>query len=479
MKKILPLALALISINGYSKNAEKRPNVLMIAVDDLRPEMGCYGVKQMKTPNLDKLAGKGVVFNNSFCSVPVCGASRASLLTGVRATPTRFIVAKTSIEKDLPGHLSLPRYLKQNGYTTISLGKVYHVASDDATGWSVKPQSVQTKGWLSDYLNEESVRGIINSDKKANTVADEDEQGGKRGPAFEIGNVKDDYQYRDGQLALKAIETLDTLKKSDKPFFLAVGFLKPHLPFNAPKKYYDMYTDDEIKLATNSLLPKNAPDQAFMNMGELRQYAGVPKDRIIPDEYGLKLKHSYYACVSYVDAMIGEVINKLEKDGMLDNTIIILWGDHGWNLGEHKIWGKHNLFETALRAPLIISAPGLSKNQHSNSLAEFIDIYPTLADLCGLGIPKHCQGKSLVPILKDVNKEVKDEVFCRWKSGEGIHTHKYAYSEWSDKNNKIEARMLYDLTKDPNETVNISESPEYSKIADMLSAKIKENIATR
>lgn len=473
MKKIkihqISLVLLLIFCTStFAQEKHQKPNVLMIIVDDLRPELNCYGQSHIKSPNIDNIASNGLVFSNSFCNVPVCGASRASLLTGVRPTATRFVNYLSSADIDLPGHLSLPRYLKQNGYTTISIGKVYHNENDDIDGWSEKPMPMK-EGVT--YINPESI-----AQKKVALKGTR-----KVGPAWESGNTEDDEVYRDGKIAQKAIEKLEILKDSESPFFLAVGFIKPHLPFCAPKKYYDLYDRDEIELADNYFFPENAPQKAFINSGELRsRYTGVPEERLLPEAYALGLKHAYFACVSYTDAMIGKVMDKLKVEGLDKNTIVVLWGDHGWNLGEHTIWGKHNNFEDALRAPIIVSAPGYPKDIKSNSLVEFVDVYPSIAEYCGLEIPVHCQGKSFLPIMKNPEENIKDEVFCRWKPSEGIHTMKYAYTEWRDKETgELQANMLYDLLKDPEENINVADDPNYMEVVEELSQKIKANMATR
>lgn len=472
MKKIITLLLTFLSFSIYAQKATKRPNILFIIVDDLRQELNCYGKSQIISPNIDRLAKRGVLFTNSYCNAPVCGASRASFLTGVRPSKNRFLIANTWADKDLPGHLSLPRYFKQNGYTTLSLGKVYHFPQDDINAWSVPPSQ---KLWpsYSNYVNKDDIELA----KKA----ENDDVEGQRGPAFEIGEEPNEYLYKDGWLAKNTVDVLDTLKHKNEPFFLAVGFSKPHLPFVAPKKYFDLYKRENIKLASNQFVPKDAPEQAIVNSGELRQqYTGVPKDRILPDDYAISLRHAYYASISFVDAMIGEVLNKLDETGMADNTIVVLLGDHGWNLGEHTIWGKHNTFETALRAPLIISAPALSKNIKSSSIAEFVDVYPTLVELSGLNIPNHCQGTSLVPILKNPKAITKDGMFAFWRGAECVHTKKYAYTEWYDPKTKaVSQKMLYDLEADPNENTNVAYQPQYQKVVEELSQKIKASVANR
>ncbi|HUV63312.1 MAG TPA: sulfatase-like hydrolase/transferase, partial [Sedimentisphaerales bacterium] len=267
----------------------KRPNVLFIAVDDLRPQLGCYGHKQMLSPKIDRLASQGVTFLRSYCQVPVCGASRASLLTGVRPTKDRFLGFDTWAEKDLPGALSVAKHFRSNGYHTISNGKVFHHAPDCKDGWSEEPW--RPKGEWRNYLREENIK-LAQSNP------------GQAGPAYEAADVPDN-AYFDGMIADKGISDLRRLKNMDEPFFLALGFLKPHLPFNAPKKYWDMYKREEIDLADNPFRPKGAPDAALHTWGELRAYHGLPKKGPLPDEMARTLVHGYYACVSYTDAQIG------------------------------------------------------------------------------------------------------------------------------------------------------------------------------
>ncbi|MBK0383699.1 sulfatase [Pedobacter sp. SD-b] len=464
--------IILMSLTSIAQHLPKKPNVLFIVIDDLRPELICYNKNQIKSPNIDNLAQNGLTFSNSYCNVPVCGASRASFLTGVRPARNRFLVADTRADIDLPGNLSLPMYLKQNGYTTLSLGKVFHNPDDDLSSWSEKPLIIEGASHTN-YVNKADILFA----KKA----EEDGNNGKRGPAFELGEETNPTMYPDGKIAQMAVGKLDSLKNANKPFFLAVGFHKPHLPFVAPKKYFDLYKLEDLKVASNQFVPKNAPSQAISASGELRtHYTGVPTDRILPDDYAISLRQAYYASISFVDEMVGQVLDKLKTTGINENTIVVLIGDHGYNLGEHAMWGKHNTFETALRAPLIISAPGLSEGKKTVSLAEFVDIYPTITELCGFKIPSHCQGQSLVPILKNPETKVKDEIYALWRGAECVHTIDFAYTEWRDpKKNHITESMLYDLKKDPNENVSVAKDLKYKPVIQRLSKKIEENVKRR
>jgi len=436
----------------------KKRNVLFIAVDDLRPQLGCYGHKQMLSDNIDGLAADGVIFLRSYCQVPVCGASRASLLTGVRPTRDRFISYNVWAEKDLPGALSLGKHFKNNGYHTISNGKVFHHANDCKDSWSENPW--RPRGPWMNYLLEENKKLVR-------------EGSDGRGPAFESADVPDN-AYFDGMIADKAISDLGRLADIDKPFFLALGFFKPHLPFNAPKKYWDLYNREEIDLADNPFRPKGAPDAALHNWGELRSYAGIPGKGPLSDELARTLIHGYYACVSYTDAQIGRVLAELERLGLRDNTVVLLWGDHGWNLGEHGLWCKHCNFETSLHSPLIVTAPGIKGGTRTNALTEYLDIYPSLCQLCDLSLPAHLQGKSFVPLMKEPNRPWKKAVFSRYYNGDSVKTDRYRYTEWRKKDGQVYARMLYDHSVDWVENVNISERPENKELVEKLSEMLQE-----
>ncbi|UCG50356.1 MAG: sulfatase-like hydrolase/transferase [Phycisphaerales bacterium] len=434
----------------------KRPNVLFIAVDDLRPQLGCYGHKRMISPNIDRLASDGVTFLRSYCQVPVCGASRASLMTGIRPTRERFLSYDVWAEKEAPGILPISGHFKKNGYHTISNGKIFHHRGDWSGGWS--EEAWRPGGPWRNYQLAENKELDAKGPRRA-------------GPAYECAQVGDE-AYFDGMIAAKAISDLRRLKNMDKPFFLALGFLKPHLPFNAPKKYWDMYKREEIDLADNPFRPKGAPDAALHNWGELRAYHGIPRKGPLEDDAARTLIHGYYACVSYTDAQIGRVLAELERLGMRGDTIVVLWGDHGWNLGEHGLWCKHCNFETSLHSPLIVAAPGYKGGTKSKALTEYLDIYPSLCEMCGLPMPGHPEGKSFVPLLRHVELPWKEAVFSRYFNGDSVKTDRYRYTEWRRGGGGAYARMLYDHSVDRGENVNISEEPENKKVVDELSAML-------
>lgn len=463
------------------KQEHQKPNVLFIAVDDLRLQANLFGHKQMKTPNIDRLGSEGVVFDRAYCSVPVCGASRASLLSGVRPTATRFVNYYTRKDTDFPDQPSLPKYFKDNGYTTISNGKIYHHVTDDSLAWSEEPYIPKPGlGWQA-YLSEESIKIVEKNyavqEAKRKELSEKYTDAANRmikGPAWECMDVEDN-AYPDGMLADKSIADLQRLTKQGDPFFLAVGFWKPHLPFNAPKKYWDQYDEKDIVLADNPYKPKNAPEAAMHPWGELRgMYDNMPQEGNLPDSTARKLIHGYYACVSYSDAQIGKLLNELDRLGIADNTIVVLWGDHGWHLGEHTLWCKHSNFDRVMNAPLIVRAPGKEKGKISTSITEFIDIYPSLCDLSNLPTPAHLDGTSFVPVLENPTMNVKDAAFVKYHGAETVVTERYNYTEFLDKKGMVRSNMLYDLQEDPKENENISQNEENKELVEKLSQRLSE-----
>ncbi|NQU53989.1 MAG: sulfatase [Bacteroidetes bacterium] len=465
---ILLFSLFIATFSLTAQN--KKPNVLFIAVDDLRPELGCYGQSHIKSPNIDKLAESGLTFNRAYCNIPVCGASRASILSGIRPNRNRFLNFSCWQDQDVSGIVSLPMHFKNNGYKTVSLGKIYHHPTDGQGSWSEKPwlPTGDWQGWQA-YVLPESHKQI---EPRPNG-------NGINGPSFESPDAPD-HIYPDGMIAEEAIRQIQDFKSTEEPFFLAVGFMKPHLPFNAPKKYWDMYDFDEIELPENMQKPEKAPEVCMHNFGELRNYTDVPDKGPMEEDFMRKLIHGYYACVSYTDAQIGKVLNELEKQGLAENTIVILWGDHGWHLGEHNLWCKHCNFEKVLHTPLILKAPGKIKNIQTNALVEYVDVYPSLCELAGLEKPFHLQGKSFVTLAEDPNQPWKEEVYCRWIKGETMVTMSHTYTEWlNDKTGETTDRMLYNLNEDPEETINISEKKENRKLVEELSKKLRKHINNR
>ena len=458
--RLAALFAALLSASAAAADPP-RYNVLFIAVDDLRPELGCYGVAGVKSPNIDALAARGTAFTRAYCQQAVCNPSRVAVLTGRRPENTGVLDLPTHFRDKVPDAVALPQHFKANGYFTQSFGKIFHVGHgnrDDAQSWSA---------------------GVTPPNPAPKSGAERQAQRAAR-PAYAAPDVVDDAE-PDGKTAARAVETLKEIK--DKPFFLAVGFLKPHLPFVAPKKYWDLYDPAAIPLAPNQSLPAGAPAYASNNAGELRTYKGMPKDGPIPEAEQRKLKHGYYACVSYMDAQVGKVLAALDELGLRDKTVVVLWGDHGWQLGEHGTWAKHTAWEDATRAPLIVSVPGQkAAGRKSDALVEFVDIFPTLADVCSLPAVAGVEGTSARPLLDDPGRAWKSAAFSVWPKaipgkgpglGRAIRTDRYRLVEWkADKGGEVDAYELYDHATDPGENVNLAGRPEYKATAERLAGQL-------
>ena len=534
MNKLIAAALiCILSIAPTIAQEKSKPNVLFIAVDDLKTVLGCYGDKIIKTPNIDRLAKMGTVFLNNYCQQAVCGPTRASLLTGLRPDVTKIRDLHTKMRDINPDIVTLPEYFISQGYTTSGIGKIFHPScvdkKFDPQSWSI-PFLVAKE---SDYSNgfpvqkhyqspelkalntkEEVVSTVENGkgkkkgekkgEKKSKKEADDEE--GARGPAFECLDLPDD-AYDDGVSAKLAAKQIEMLNAAKKPFFMAVGFRKPHLPFVSPKKYWDLYKREDMPVAEFQEHAANSKIFSYQYPGELTNYSGVKEfakfDKNEANEFGLaidkqkELVHAYYAAVSYTDAQIGILLNTLEKLGTLNNTIIVLWGDHGWHLGDHDMWGKHTNYEQATKAPLIIAAPGLKAGQ-TKSMTEFVDVFPTLCELSGGEVPAYLDGKSLVPVMKNNKASVKEYAMSQYPRkmdkadinkvvdgkgklmGYSMRTEQYRYTVWlknftSDQvynADKVYTKELYDYVKDPLEKVNVSDDTKYAAIVADLDKKM-------
>lgn len=474
---LLSLFVLCFVMGPVVSTAAEKPNVLFIAVDDLRPELGCYGASHIQSPHIDQLAASGLLFNRAYCQQAVCSPSRTSLMTGLRPDSTKVYDLDTHFRKTVPDVVTLTQQFMQHGYQAIGMGKIYHGSLNDKASWNSYP-TVRGRG----YQLPETLAAIRERTKGLDVKKMGWRQRSRltRGPATEMADVPDQ-QYRDGAIAERAIKSLRELKQSQQPFFLAVGFLKPHLPFVAPKKYWDLYDRKQIKLAENRFPPKNVPKFALTNWGELRNYSDMPAKGDLTDEQQLQLRHGYYACVSFTDANIGKVLNELKRLELDENTIVILWGDHGWKLGEHNGWCKHTNFENDTRVPLIIRAPGMqAQGKTSEALVEFVDIYPTLCDLAGLPLPAHLEGTSFKPLLTNPQRPWKPAAFSQYPRGRvmgySMKTDRYRYTEWQDrKSGKVVGRELYDHQQDGAENENIAGKPDQKPVVKQLSAQLKKN----
>jgi arylsulfatase A-like enzyme len=456
--------MALMLFSGSIQAQQK--NVLFIAVDDLKPLVSAYGDLHAKTPGMDRLAREGIVFKNSYCQQAICAATRASILTGMRPDKTRVWDLVTDFRQVNPNSVTLPQYFKLMGYETAGMGKIFHKESagpgHDAPSWTVP------------YRDAKSPQYALNFIPKANG----------RGPSVECADVPDD-TYHDGRMTGMAVGLLDSLSRNKKPFFLAVGYLKPHLPFVAPKKYWDLYRRDQFELAPFQKKALNSPDVAYHVSGELKNYSDIPQfDNYSENELNhlsaekqRELIHGYYAAISYMDAQIVQLLNELDRLKIRDNTIIVLWGDHGWHLGDHGLWNKHTNFEQATHTLRMMSVPGKKPGTKPVTLCEFVDVFPTLCDLTSLPVPNYLDGKSLVPAINNPEAELREYAFSQYPRGKdimgySIRTGRFRYTEWlsggfrtNQKYDKslVIAREMYDYEKDPLETENILDKSLYQK----------------
>ena len=454
--------------NSCRKVSERnKSNVLFIAVDDLKPILGCYGDKKVKTPNIDRLAKEGTVFLNNHCQQAVCAPSRASLLSGLRPDKTQVWDLKTLIRDKNPEIVTMPQYFKKNGYQTAAVGKIFDLRSVDNKHDEVS--------WTVPYQYPGGSRWMISKERVSTEIVDQPED-----------------NFMDGTIVNRGLELLRKFSSDDKPFFLAVGFKKPHLPFVAPKKYWDMYDRDEFEIHPFQKQAANAPEFAFQPGWELRNgYSDVDEKAAISEAKQKELIHGYYACVSFIDALVGKLLDALDSLGLKDNTSIVLWGDHGWHLGDHDMWCKHTNFEQSTRSPLILSDPNIKGGIQNSSPTEFVDIFPTLCELAHIKTPSNVDGVSLVPLMKQKVTSVKKYAVSQFHRqiskdkmmGYALRTERYRYVEWVDidyrklkpySESKIVAQELYDYQKDPLETESLVDKPEYETVMVELSQLMKD-----
>ena len=460
-------------------SSKAKPNVLFIAIDDLRPELGCYG-KHVLSPNIDKLAASGTKFNRAYCQQAVCGASRLSLMGGLYPTNTReqtFHV--TGWRERHPNLVTMNQHFNAHGYRTIGMGKIYH-GHNSGPATDIKNWDTWIDINTSEYALQEN-KDLVTQALKEKTKGSK--HAPPEGPMTEMANVPDD-TYIDGKRAARASEMLKQLASDEKPFFFAVGFTKPHLPFVAPKKYWDLYDRESFSMPSNRGRPPQWPeDAAFTKANEMQRYVDYvgdgPKD--FPQALNKRLLHGYAAAASFVDANVGRVLDALEANGLADNTIVVLWGDHGWKLGDHSSWCKHTNFECDTRVPLIVRDPRRAAGQETNRLVELIDLYPTLCDLTGIAIPGHCQGRSFVGLLDDPESGHRYSSYSSypaWKSlGHSIRYKTFRYTEWfHNDSGKLRARVLTDLTKDPGEVTNCAADPAYKNALAAAKSELHKRI---
>jgi iduronate 2-sulfatase len=464
IRYLLATTLALAAARG-----ETRPNVLLILVDDLKPALGAYGDKHAITPHLDKLAARGMRFDLAYCNTAVCAPSRFNLMTGSRSTSLGIYGFGSDFRRPFPDAVTLPQHFARHGYSTQALGKVFHIGhgcNDDKPSWTVP----HYKDLVIEYRDPANTGQALTREEAL--FSNKHAAGLPRGAAWESPDVPDD-AYADGRVAAETIQRLrQHAADPSKPFFIAAGFARPHLPFSVPKRYWDLYDPTRLPMPGIERAPDGAPKEAQKRGGEIAQYTPVPEGPvdIYQEDLKRKLIHGYYASASYVDAQIGRVLAALDETSLAENTIVVLWGDHGYLLGELGIWTKHVNYELANRIPLIFAGPGVGKpGSSTRQIAETVDIYPTLAELSGLPKPEGPQpidGVSLVPVLKDPAARVDDHAyhcFQKKRLGRAIRTDSHRLVVWKNPGqpDSAETLELYDYRNGPVETKNIAaEHPE-------------------
>lgn len=457
MKKSFPLMICVLLILLNAATA-KQMNVLFIAIDDLRPEIGCYGNDEMKTPNIDRLAKKGIKFNRAYCQYPVCNPSRASFLTGKRPFELDILSNKIALREKWPEIVTLPQLFRNNGYFTAGMGKILHMGLDENGKQTLFRDDLSYDHWF---------RALGNNPKIGNTGKGRKLGDGSIPWAQWLAAEGGDEAQPDGMIAAEAVRVLEA--HHDKPFFIAVGFHKPHDPFFAPKEYFEQYPLDEIKLAVDPA-----------DRSPLLRYSLPNKDLFssFTERDQREFKRAYHACTTFSDAQVGKVFAAMDRLELWDSTIVVLMGDHGYHLGEHGWWNKVTVYELGANAPLMMWVPGArTMGQETDSVVEFVDLYPTLADLCGLKPPHRLSGKSLRPVLAHPSKPWKNAAYTQVTRGARMMGYSVVNDHWRFIQWGINGEggtELYDQTKDHDNYYNLADNPEYKKVSKKMAGLLED-----
>lgn len=498
------LLIANIGCTSLESNLS-HPNVLFVSIDDLRPTIGAYGDPIAITPTIDQLAGEGMLFKEAYCQAAVCAPSRASLMTGVRPDSTRVWHLGDKFREINPNTVTMPQHFSKFGYHTVNIGKIFHNYMPDSISWDepdLRPAQYVKKDWI----NRDGETFYISESVNASQAIKRDSllalrpiryaDGWNTGPAWEAADVHDTMYYDGAQTEL-AKRTLTRLSKLEKPFYMGLGYFRPHLPFAVPKKYWDLYDRDEIPLPANPEMPEDAPVYSMNSMYELRHYDGFNHIGHPTSSYRMSedtvrtLRQGYYASVSYVDALLGDLLEHMKSIDIYDNTIIVVWGDHGWKLGDHNSWGKMTNYNIDLKVPIIIRYPDQKlRGVQSEGITELVDLFPSICELAGIDVPDYMQGTSFVPLLEAPEKTWKKAAFSQFHRrpkvsadgnrymGYSINTKEYHYIEWYAWDHRIGERgafksaELYDSSNDSHETVNIAEESASVEIRKTLSDQL-------
>lgn len=470
-----------------AQRSARPPNVLILSVDDLRPQMACLGVPWMKTPHLDELASACTVFERAQCQQAVCLPSRISLWSGLRPDTTRITNLQGKFRSTIPQARLLHQTFKQSGYTTVGMGKILHDEKpEEWDEWT----DLKKQYLVQDYVSDEALEAL------GRISAEIPEEGGEGRPRKGKGSAlprwksseaveKPDETYHDGLMTRLAVERLaaHAAGPGTKPLFMALGYKKPHLPFVAPKRYWDLYDRAAIPTAPNPFVPKDMPDIAKTTWGELRAFTDIPKEGDLEEAKARELVHGYAACVSFLDAQIGRLMSELKRLGLWEDTIVVLYGDHGWKLGEHKMWAKHTAFENDTNAPLFIKPAGTRPGRRTRALVEFVDIYPTLLSMAALGKgPENLEGRDLSPLLRNPGTPWAPYAFSQWETlggkamGYSVRSDRWRYTEWRRlADGETLGRELYDHEQDPRENVNVAMDPVHAPVLTELHGALLRN----
>lgn len=438
---------------AYDSLPAPRPNILLVIIDDMRPELGCYGSSIAVTPNLDAFAEQAVLFEHAIVGAPVCGASRASMFSGLRPTEDRFTNYDSRIDEEAPEATHLQCVLAEAGYVTGSNGKILHHPYDGRACWTRPVWKPATARFMDVVMPESQTLGATTG----------------HGPAYE--RAPNEAVYMDQRTLSKTLQDLQELAArpdSAPPFFLGMGIFKPHLPFTAHEMFWDLYDPQTVGLAENRFAPEGAPWQAMHNYGELRNYGNIPDKGPLSDSLQLMLRHGYLASLSFADAVFGRTMEELDRLGLAESTVVVVLGDHGWQLGEHDLWAKHALFQTSLRTPLLVRLPGQSSAKRISTVVETLDLYPTLCSWAGARPPEGTSGVDLMPLILGETK-AHPPAYSRWGRGETVTTEQFSWTEFrSPETGEVEGAMLFDLVSDPDENTNVQGVPDLSSIRRQL-----------